>query len=47
MLMNTNGLTLSGSLRALNIMDLTKYFVSSVDRLKEKYNRVDWEFGWD
>lgn len=33
-LMKTNGLTLNGSLRALKITYLTKYFASSVDRWK-------------
>lgn len=34
-LMKTNGLTLNGSLRALKITYLTKYFASSVDRWKK------------
>lgn len=45
-LMKTNGLTLNGSLRALKITYLTKYFASSVGRRKKKYNCVDWKSGW-
>lgn len=45
-LMKTNGLTLNGSLRALKITYLTKYSASSVGRRKNKYNCVDWKFGW-
>lgn len=39
-LMKTNGLTLNGSLRALKITYLTKYFASSVDRWRK--NIIEW-----
>lgn len=38
--MKTNGLTLNGSLRALKITYLTKYFASSVDRWRK--NIIEW-----